>query len=486
MRHALRTFVLTLGWAPALALAQTNQPPIVDAGPDQTIFLGEAAFLEGSATDPDGDAIVSWLWTIESAPEGSAAIVFNPQSPLTFFDTNTAGDHLLSLVASDGTDFSLPDFLTIHVVVNLPPVAIVTADVTSGPAPLTVNFDASQSFDPEGGTLFYDWSFSDGSPSSSEVSPTRVFTSPGTFIGGLTVLDDFGQIDSAIIQITVFAQNIAVAPSAVEFGTVALGSSTTAMVTLSNVGSTNLIVSDLALASSGSGDFSITLGPTLPVTIAPGSDPVDVELTFAPSTIGLLVDTLEITSDDPFAGLVEVALSGTGELSEPPPEQQIADILAFFDQCTADDTCVGIDFGNPRAAEARERSIRNQIEAAGDLLADGLIEDACDLLRNILNRMNESPQPPDFLTGSAIPELVALIKTLRATLGCDGCPCSFDAKTLVPLFENATPLCSFQLDGSGDINFIEITSRGVGAFVQTDAATGEPLPDDGLGLVCIE
>lgn len=48
---------------------------------------------------------------------------------------------MISLVVSDGLDFSEPDFVTVTVFDILPPMAVATADVTSGPAPLTVQDD---------------------------------------------------------------------------------------------------------------------------------------------------------------------------------------------------------------------------------------------------------------------------------------------------------------------------------------------------------
>ena len=40
---------------PTLAMAQVvNNPPVADAGPDQTIYLGDSVTLYGSAYDPDG------------------------------------------------------------------------------------------------------------------------------------------------------------------------------------------------------------------------------------------------------------------------------------------------------------------------------------------------------------------------------------------------------------------------------------------------
>jgi len=62
-------------------------------------------------------------------------------------------------------------------VLNVPPVAVPTADVEYGPTPLTVHFDGSLSSDAEDGRtgLSYEWDFGDGSPLSTEVSPANVY-----------------------------------------------------------------------------------------------------------------------------------------------------------------------------------------------------------------------------------------------------------------------------------------------------------------------
>ncbi|MEN8131065.1 MAG: PKD domain-containing protein [Pseudomonadota bacterium] len=187
---------------PALALAQ-NAPPVADAGEDQDVLVGDLVFLNGTATDADGDPIESWLWTIEFQPAGSGAFLSNPFRPDPWFIADVAGDYVLSLVANDGTDDSAPDFVTITAADNLPPVAVATADVTEGPAPLTVQFDGSQSSDPEGFPLFYRWNFNDGPLPAEEMSPTHVFILPGTYLVELWVLDHLNLRDIDVIRITV-------------------------------------------------------------------------------------------------------------------------------------------------------------------------------------------------------------------------------------------------------------------------------------------
>ncbi len=90
---------------------------------------------------------------------------------------------------------------------NQAPTAAVTADVTSGPAPLTVNFDASASSDPDqGDTLTYVWDFGDGTSSTETTSATvtHVYSTPGAFTATLTVRDNHGATSApATIQIQV-------------------------------------------------------------------------------------------------------------------------------------------------------------------------------------------------------------------------------------------------------------------------------------------
>ena len=92
---------------PALALAQNN-PPVVNAGPDQTIYLGDSITLHGTATDPNGDPIVYWQWEVLSAPGRSTYSLQNADGADATFTANTTGNYVLTLIASDGLLWSDP------------------------------------------------------------------------------------------------------------------------------------------------------------------------------------------------------------------------------------------------------------------------------------------------------------------------------------------------------------------------------------------
>jgi PKD repeat protein len=78
---------------------------------------------------------------------------------------------------------------------NRDPTAAITADPTSGPAPLAVSFDASGSRDPDtGDRLTFRWDFGDGSPPAETTTATasHTYTASGTFTASVVAVDNHG------------------------------------------------------------------------------------------------------------------------------------------------------------------------------------------------------------------------------------------------------------------------------------------------------
>ncbi len=192
---------------PGMVQAQANQRPVADAGGDVSMFLGDAVYLVGSATDAENDPITFWVWGIISKPAGSTES-FEPSnlSQVPLFFANQLGLYVVELTACDAAGCGFGDVITVSIVDNLPPTAVASADVVSGPAPLTVNFDGSASSDPEGGPLVHLWTFTDTYTNSFLISPSHTYVTPGTYTESLTVFDDWGLLGEDTILITVLPQ----------------------------------------------------------------------------------------------------------------------------------------------------------------------------------------------------------------------------------------------------------------------------------------
>jgi Tol biopolymer transport system component len=227
------------------------------------------------------------------------------------------------------------------------------------------------------------------------------------FSGGQIVYTSnaVGNFDIWLVEFEILSIDPA---TGLEFGSVNVGSSQTQIVTLSHLGG-DLQVSGLSLTG-GSAGFSV--GLSAPQTVARG-DSLDIPVTFTPPVASAAVNSLRVTTD---AGTLDVPLHGTGVSVAPPPQQQIADILAFFDASVTAGTLTGS--GNGNSANGRRNALRNMIEAAGDLIQQGRLGDGCLQLADALNRTDGDPSPPDFVAGTAASELAQRIQALRASLGC--------------------------------------------------------------------
>jgi glucose/arabinose dehydrogenase/chitodextrinase len=84
---------------------------------------------------------------------------------------------------------------------DLPPVVSASANPTTGPTPLTVNFSSAGSSDPEGQPLTYSWNFGDGATSSA-ANPTHTYSVAGPYQARLTVSDGVNSTLSVPLSIS--------------------------------------------------------------------------------------------------------------------------------------------------------------------------------------------------------------------------------------------------------------------------------------------
>ena len=136
-----------------------NNPPVADAGLDQSVLAGDTVTLDASgSSDADGDAL-TYSWSL-SVPLGSGATLTDPTAIIQTFVADVDGDYVAQLIVNDGEDDSAPDSVVIMAALpaaNQPPVANAGPDqaVVVG---ATVTLDGSGSSDPDADPLTYSWS----------------------------------------------------------------------------------------------------------------------------------------------------------------------------------------------------------------------------------------------------------------------------------------------------------------------------------------
>jgi uncharacterized protein YjiK len=80
-----------------------NYPPVVNAGPDQSIIIDDGVSLNGSASDdgiPNPPGMLSTQWSMASGP--GIVIFENPTALSTTASFSLSGDYVLRLTANDG------------------------------------------------------------------------------------------------------------------------------------------------------------------------------------------------------------------------------------------------------------------------------------------------------------------------------------------------------------------------------------------------
>jgi hypothetical protein len=137
----------------------------------------------------------------------------------------------------------------------------------------------------------------------------------GTLTGSLTVQGSDGAAPAVVslsATAVAAAPQISVSSTTIQFGTVAIGSTSRQDLTISNTGGTDLTISVISATGAGFGVGGITA----PKTVAAGQS-VSASVSFQPTGGGGVSGTLGITSNDPGNPLMTVALTGTGSATAP-------------------------------------------------------------------------------------------------------------------------------------------------------------------------
>ncbi len=179
-----------------------NEPPVAEAGSDQTVFGGEEAVLDATmSSDPD-DGIATYLWEQTGGP---SVLLSGADSVQAFFiapDVGDSGETLtFALAVTDNGDLKAVDTCVVNVEgwINLPPIADAGPDQEVYEQD-TVTLNGSASTDPDDGISSYLWTQTAGTPVtlSDTLAMTPTFAAPlvetdGEVLGfELTITDQGG------------------------------------------------------------------------------------------------------------------------------------------------------------------------------------------------------------------------------------------------------------------------------------------------------
>ena len=151
-------------------------PPVANAGDDQTVNAGTVFTLDGTgSSDPDG-AVLSFSWALTM---GMKVTLADPNASSTSFTVPaTSWPFTFTLTVTDPDGSTATDMIKVTVV-NLSPVADAGPNQTVSPGAV-VTLDGSASSDPDSDQLTYVWFQTGGSAVSlsGKTSATTTFTAP--------------------------------------------------------------------------------------------------------------------------------------------------------------------------------------------------------------------------------------------------------------------------------------------------------------------
>jgi PKD repeat protein len=164
-----------------------NQAPIADVKNHYKGIVNETVEFDGTgSSDPDG-TIVAYDWDFGDGNTGSGATATHTYTEDGTYNVTLTVTDDLGATDSAGTTVTIEPG-------NQAPIAD-ASNPYKGIVNVPVKFDGSDSSDPDGTIVAYDWDFGDGS-SGSGAMPTHTYTVDGTYKVTLTVTDDMGAIDS--------------------------------------------------------------------------------------------------------------------------------------------------------------------------------------------------------------------------------------------------------------------------------------------------
>lgn len=147
------------------AMITVHPQPLSSFSSNNNICLGDTIFFSNLSAG-NGGTLTSYSWNF-----GDASPVSSQTNPFHVY--NAFGTYSVTLTANT---IHCSDDTTISVTIAPAPTVNFSPTPANGCGPLTVNFSNTTS-----GSPVYSWNFGDGSPSSSQTSPSHTYANSGTY-----------------------------------------------------------------------------------------------------------------------------------------------------------------------------------------------------------------------------------------------------------------------------------------------------------------
>ncbi|MEW6069114.1 MAG: PKD domain-containing protein, partial [Candidatus Thermoplasmatota archaeon] len=178
-----------------LIVSMPNQPPIANAGPDQTVYKNDIVQFDASQSyDPDG-TIVNYTWNFGDGSTGTGITATHAYL--------TKGVYTVTLTVTDNDGATGTDTCIITVL-NKPPIADFAYSPTNPTTNGAIKFNDA-STDPDGSIMSWLWEFGDGTNSTLQ-NPSHQYMDDGTYAVTLTVWDN--DSESATIKKQIMIRNL--------------------------------------------------------------------------------------------------------------------------------------------------------------------------------------------------------------------------------------------------------------------------------------
>ncbi len=159
-----------------------NTPPQCDPGGPYTGQAGQPIQFDGSNSSDPGGSITAYTWNFGDGMSGNG--------PTPTHTYAAAGNYTATLTVTDncGVTSSCEVSVTVTQPDNQPPVCD-PGGPYAGPTNTPIQFDGSNSHDPDGTIVTYEWDFGDGATGSGP-TPTHAYAQTGIYTVRLCVTDD--------------------------------------------------------------------------------------------------------------------------------------------------------------------------------------------------------------------------------------------------------------------------------------------------------